>query len=285
VLKPPDPTPLIAARLQAFRKSQLISRVAMADQLGITVDRLANYELGRTPLPWGLVSKLWRTLHLAPRWLATGEGPAAVDPYMYYPLIQPLAVERRFTSVYSEVLAPYIEEELRRERRSKEQAVEQLNKLRKRDPAGTRLTPFQRKLLERLLEKVAAGDVALDLESIVGGKRRFDNALVNTHLPSVQTSLAKDWEALRAQIKKLTARRGERVALANYLGVSRQVVSAWLSGRGVPDAHKTLKLLHWASEAGGQQKETAAVLLTPRRRKAQVSKSIEEKPDSRPPRK
>jgi hypothetical protein len=55
--------------------------------------------------------------------------------------------------------------------------------------------------------------------------------------------------SLMRRIRKATARRGERVRLASRLGVPKQSVNDWLSGRKSPAGETTLRLLEWVTEA------------------------------------
>jgi transcriptional regulator with XRE-family HTH domain len=56
-------------------------------------------------------------------------------------------------------------------------------------------------------------------------------------------------QALIHRVKDATSKRGERVNLAGHLGVSKQHLNDWLSGRMAPRAEITLRLLEWVTAA------------------------------------
>jgi transcriptional regulator with XRE-family HTH domain len=55
------------------------------------------------------------------------------------------------------------------------------------------------------------------------------------------------------RLKKATLQRGQKVALAKWLGVHRQSVTDWLSGKQEPGGEITLRMLKWV-EAQERQK-------------------------------
>lgn len=58
------------------------------------------------------------------------------------------------------------------------------------------------------------------------------------------------WEELKRDVIRLTAKQGQKKALADELKVTRQVLGNWLSAhdQGKPDAVNTLKLLKWVED-------------------------------------
>lgn len=61
--------------------------------------------------------------------------------------------------------------------------------------------------------------------------------------PGKETPL---WNALRKDLRVLTARHGDQAKLARLLGLDRQQINAFLkSGSRMPDAERTLQLLAW----------------------------------------
>jgi transcriptional regulator with XRE-family HTH domain len=53
---------------------------------------------------------------------------------------------------------------------------------------------------------------------------------------------------LLRRARKLILARGAKSKLAAHLGVSRQAVSEWFSGKSNPGAETTLKLLKWVEQ-------------------------------------
>ena len=61
--------------------------------------------------------------------------------------------------------------------------------------------------------------------------------------PGKETPL---WNAMRKDLRVLTAKHGEQAKLARLLGLDRQQINAFLkSGSRMPDAERTLQLLAW----------------------------------------
>jgi len=54
------------------------------------------------------------------------------------------------------------------------------------------------------------------------------------------------WNRLAGQVRPLLQQRGEKTRLARLLGVHRQAVNEYFTGRSrMPDAERTLLLLEW----------------------------------------
>lgn len=77
----PNRTPLsptekaIGQRLREIREELLVPKTSMAIEIGISREKLYNYESGRTPLPWRIGSALCNRFDVNPLWLAEGVGP------------------------------------------------------------------------------------------------------------------------------------------------------------------------------------------------------------------
>lgn len=101
-----------------------------------------------------------------------------------------------------------------------------------------------------------------------------------TSSPKSEIHRPVTWRELRKRLKDATAARGGKSALARAARVSRQVVNAWLSGDGTPNADKTLFLLQWVEKEEGQQKQSGARVEARTPRKTRVSKQRNEDTDS-----
>jgi transcriptional regulator with XRE-family HTH domain len=55
------------------------------------------------------------------------------------------------------------------------------------------------------------------------------------------------------RLKRATEERGKKVELAEWLGVHRQMVTDWLSGKQEPGGEITLQLLHWVEQQERQK--------------------------------
>jgi DNA-binding transcriptional regulator YdaS (Cro superfamily) len=81
------------------------------------------------------------------------------------------------------------------------------------------------------------------------------------------------WNALRLRLVRATSERGGKTQLASLMGVSKQVVNAWISGAGAPNADTTLALLEWVAAAEKQQTKRAGRAQTRPALKTRKSKS------------
>lgn len=61
---------------------------------------------------------------------------------------------------------------------------------------------------------------------------------------------------------RLTSKRGAKAALAREMGVTRQAVDQWLSGKTAPSADLMLRLLEWAVKEQAKQKRPRSVSTT-----------------------
>jgi DNA-binding phage protein len=86
----------------------------------------------------------------------------------------------------------------------------------------------------------------LDRETV--GKDFLDKQNPHAIFADMRTEVPT-WPELKKDIRRLTARRGEKKALAEKCGVSRQVLGNWLSddSQGTPNSELTLKLLKWVN--------------------------------------
>lgn len=73
---------------------------------------------------------------------------------------------------------------------------------------------------------------------------------------------------------------GGQAEFARRIGVSRQSVSAWLSGEKKPDGDKTLQLLNWVEWWKEQQKRPGSVATEPSPKTQTVRKSNDENQNS-----
>lgn len=74
------------------------------------------------------------------------------------------------------------------------------------------------------------------------------------------------WKSLVDSLVALTVERGAKSQLARDVGVSRQAVNHWISGKGAPSAELTLKLLAWATKRAQKLKNPGSATNTSRER-------------------
>lgn len=80
-------------------------------------------------------------------------------------------------------------------------------------------------------------------------KDNLDTSLMPAIVGAVKRPVPT-WEELKRDVIRLTAKQGQKKALADELKVTRQVLGNWLSAhdQGKPDAVNTLKLLKWVED-------------------------------------
>ncbi|HOX59000.1 MAG TPA: helix-turn-helix transcriptional regulator [Candidatus Paceibacterota bacterium] len=82
---------------------------------------------------------------------------------------------------------------------------------------------------------------------------------------------------LRARLFKVTAVRGQKAALAKWLGVSLSSISTWLAGKREPGGETALRLLHWVEQQEAQRKQSPGSVSPLPGPKTQVRKSYEKR--------
>jgi transcriptional regulator with XRE-family HTH domain len=89
---------------------------------------------------------------------------------------------------------------------------------------------------------------------------------------------ASYWSILLSRIRNTTAERGAKAQLARELGVSKQLLNAWLiGGTSTPGPDHTLRLLEWVTAKEAQEKSLSGVSapLRPKTRKPKLNTTNE----------
>ena len=86
------------------------------------------------------------------------------------------------------------------------------------------------------------------------------------------------------RLQRATDGYGRKTELAKWLGVSRQSVNDWVSGRKEPSGETTLRLLHWVGQEERKPKQKSSGSVTPPPEpQTQVIKPNEKENNSGPP--
>ena len=102
----------IGRRLRAARDDRAAKRSAVALRVGISPDQLANYEMGRAPLPWIAGNAICKLLDISQVWLASGISNAEFDGYQAANLedvSQDVLKRKRFSDAFREFFKPRLE--------------------------------------------------------------------------------------------------------------------------------------------------------------------------------
>lgn len=288
-------------RLKIVRTFFRLSQSEFADEAGIGRERLASYETGRVPLPLSVALSLCRRFVIGEYWLATGENHIMGGPIEMFgssparmclslafnPRLLALDGAMPFTDAFTlEGKKAYCESfpewtlfggrfcftktdppsmALRVIEHFTAKWIDQV-------PAGKR-TVFTRQLIRwgSALYDVIQDMGIMDLD----GEIRFDNPqVVNEELTRVFSNLLiPTWSSLRQRLHSATADRGAKADLARSLGITRQGMNGWLSGKTSPNAETTLRLLRWVLIAEAKQKKEPPGAETPRGEKTRKRKS------------
>jgi transcriptional regulator with XRE-family HTH domain len=110
-------------------------------------------------------------------------------------------------------------------------------------------------------------------------KKGLDKDSDYCNYEGVKTELQR----LLDQVRRLTEERGERAALATFLGVPRPRISEWLSGRYEPGGQITLKLARWVEQQERKTRGPGAISSAPEpktRSKKGSNENIPKRPES-----
>jgi transcriptional regulator with XRE-family HTH domain len=257
----------LGKRLAKFREMLGMSQNTFAARLEITRVRLATYESGRVPLPWLAYRKIALEFDLNPHWLATGEGNA------YAPF------DRAQLNAAHPARTPFIEvfagnRALHGARGSSADSEEQSQLAIALAVLGRALDKFldldhtTRLEIQRAIgfsEKVAVLRAMLDVAeggreraaegmspfgyaTKAAGKKESLTQYTNGDTYRDMASTIPDLGSILSQVRKMTAKPGQKAALASRLGISPARLSEWLrdnEDKRLPGAKHTLQLLRF----------------------------------------
>ena len=240
----------ICRRLLEFRRTTKLTRAALAGVLGLAPTRLANYELGRVPLPFSVAEKLNEKFQINYEWLAEGKGGMASLEAFHRAKGAHLSPIALFSRVYFDE----IKADLPPDRASGSVSIVSIG------------APMFMATLQRIIARSATNlHPSLLLHyarHLIKESHRFlENAvtqfeseqkkagLTESSLKSTVPPVTYSLESLRCALKRRLARRGEKAKLAKELRVSHARISEWL-GKKEPGGRVTLRLLNWVNEHG-----------------------------------
>lgn len=103
------------------------------------------------------------------------------------------------------------------------------------------------KHLENCRRFPALADSIFVADSPALRQETLDKQSPSAHAPSVKHTNTP-LESIIARLSRLTTKRGAKAALAREMGVTRQAVDQWLSGRTAPSADLVLRLVEWTKK-------------------------------------
>jgi transcriptional regulator with XRE-family HTH domain len=259
---------LIGVRLRTFREALQIHRTKFALSIGLGSERMASYESGRAMLPYDVFYAIARRYHLSALWLAgDGGNSKRENEFNDSRFINEIKGRRLFTDVYDTYLAA----DLKAESELAEKAVKDgpdviLDLLSKLDdeklPVEFRLT-LARKLISPLTLFYGRLNDHRQLQRQANTK--LNEVLTASEFNSANNELTNQVESLTTghmqpvlpklieRLNRATGVRGRKTELAAWLGVHRQSVTDWLSGKQEPGGEITLRLLTWVEQQERQK--------------------------------
>ncbi len=253
------------ARLALAREWAGISPATLGDMAGCAPGAITGVESGCLLPDDQYIASVGAALNVSRLWLETGQGPVwdsgpfpqGAQPEM--PTDEDLeqlkceAATRRMRVDYYLALAEQMEAEIR--------------------------------LIEEARSLLWTNSPASPVPSTAPEKSAFtcENPLT-LQAPSLTSGGVKsELPKLIARLRAATSERGRKSLLAAALGVHRQCVTDWLSGKQMPNGETTLRLLAWVTAEEAKQQQSPASGDTPAEPKAQVRKPYAKKPNSDPP--
>jgi transcriptional regulator with XRE-family HTH domain len=277
----------IGARLREFREGIRFSQKSFGEIIGLSRDQIANIEFGRTPLRYIDAWKIRDAFALSVDWLGGGDTPPdQISQDVRLPA--PVSPKMARNAILSEVIEDFYQlnsDDFISDVRSKKGRKIKLDPVEIKHrrimefwlhsellgfvacvPDGytkdlcENLARLAREYIQRLpkdqdevvyarynalrWERMRA-HVALNLPRGDGWKNNdLTDKADSLTTDGVQPVLPK----LIQRLKRATEARGSKSELAARLGVHRQCVTDWLSGKQEPGGEITLRLLHWVEQ-------------------------------------
>lgn len=222
----------------------------MAGVLGVASTRLANYELGRVPLPFSIAEKLNEKFQINFEWLAEGKGGmASIEPF-HRAKTTPLSPIALFSRIYFDEIKTDLSDERASGRVSivaigAPMFVASLQRIIARSAASLHpslLLPYARHLIReshRFLEKAVTQFESEQKKEGLPSVNRYDNS------DSVTRPPIRDMESLLMELRRRTSAHGKKAELSRFMKVPLPTISRWLAGDVTPGGQATLRLLKW----------------------------------------
>lgn len=262
----------VCARVKMSREDIKWPQSDFAEEIGITKDKLASIEYGRTPLRYRTGVDLCEVIGLNAEWLVTGNGKMHGGAPILWEIEFPFDINgnKLFTEIYD--LAPHVfrPSELvfglvqdstpgfdAKSYLSKK-AVRWFQQMKFRTPEDAErfarsVNDFAEQTLQELLHSGKTSQKRLSqlkAEHEASEKQRgkysqdaLDIPKALSHTAGVKTKI-RSLPDLMAALRERTKLRGQKAALARDLNVSRQAIDQWLSGNAKPSAEITFELLN-----------------------------------------
>jgi DNA-binding transcriptional regulator YiaG len=254
----PEREKLIGVRLRAFREMLQIPRARFAVSIGCGSERIAAYEAGRARLPYWVFKATADRYHLHPRWLAEEAGSTQLkNAFKDSHFIASVSRHALFTEVYDKFLSRQLLEEANTAAAAAETAIEDLANLAVllKEFETVNLSPAARAKIQQFQSKYSqlASKARKELEKREAIHLKAAHLVGATIEANTLTKATAESALPRLinRLKQATAAHGKKSELAEWLGVHRQMVTDWLSGKQEPGGEMTLRMLQWVEQQEG----------------------------------
>ncbi len=280
----------IAKRLRAVREQNHLTKVGMADALGINVLRYNNYEYGKVPLPYSVAQQLCKQFRVGQCWLATGETEMRAgvfyDPGVTLSSRIPFSAAcdayfSRFFQVqqaFHKVVDPLTEKEKDRilgivsnafSLATKEQQQKLVDVI---ERAAATLFGDDREIVAQLVSNERMTTAVTSSGEDFGGSRLVRSSFETMErrlIAKLQSKIVdKDSDVgipsarlipnsvaeLLGRARAFYPEHATGIEIARQCRVSPSRVSEWFAEKVQPSGDATLRLLQWVEEREGQNK-------------------------------
>jgi transcriptional regulator with XRE-family HTH domain len=256
----------ICRRIRHVRLTLHLTQGEMAKRLFITRERLSTYEYGRVSVPYDVGNRFCSVFSINQRWLAEGK-----EPVTYYLAVQPKLISSPrmlFSTAYEKILKPHVENHLLKLSEDWGVAVEEIDAT--MESTGSFIYPigegsedrFRLYLSDLVLGFASTLPVALKAEFYLSIKSQIERFKL-AHQRDIQKFIESEketgsfqtmpdnrryWKSILERLRKATDRRGAKAHLAKDLGITRQAIYKWFSGKGEPSVEVALAALDWLEQ-------------------------------------
>jgi transcriptional regulator with XRE-family HTH domain len=272
----------ICARVKPIRKSIKWSQSSFAQALGISRDRLANIECGRTPLRCGIAIRLAILTGFSLRWIAEGVEPQKQRFKIAENLMAEIPPKCLFSEAWQRWLKP-----------SFEAAIKETKAWIKSRPKGASLSDaditvggnagvgfigaddvlsYLTEDFRGVLKSIPPHLLQSFYAQIANAWRDFvgvniieiheweglqpdppEKLLTGSSLKSKYKGVKSEIQKLIEQVRRKASKLGGKSALAKELDVAPARISEWLSGKKEPGGEYTLMLQRWVEQQERQK--------------------------------
>jgi transcriptional regulator with XRE-family HTH domain len=260
---------LIAKRVRRIRFANELTQTQFATALGISLDRLASIEYGRTPLTVGLADKISAKFNISIIWLATGEhrmtpciglitkqldsiDGSEVLSVLFTPDFKHkiIADLKKSGDAMDNFISLLPEGPIEKQIEVAEYAVSSL--LAQLEGAFSGLSIDGKEYLHDLIQRTFHGYLT-DWDREQPGQKnedahkiRLTSITPKSNTGDVKSEIQKLIERVKSKASK---QPGAKAELARTLGVAPARISEWLSGTKEPGGEYTLRLLKWVGQS------------------------------------